>query len=94
MPACGEPVPIVETAQRLAGWYRPERVPYPLTCTGIRPGERLHEVLLSPNESFDEGPMPGLRSVRTTRDPRRLEDLARVVVRLEQLPSARVLTER
>jgi FlaA1/EpsC-like NDP-sugar epimerase len=67
MPACGEPLPIVETARRLAGWYRPDRVPYPITGTGIRPGERLHEVLLSSNESFDDGPLPGLRSVRTTR---------------------------
>ena len=42
MPECGEPLPIIETAKRLAGWYRPEQVPYPITCTGIRPGERLH----------------------------------------------------
>ena len=69
MPDCGEPVPLVETARRLAGWYRPEHVPYPIACTGIRPGERLHEVLLSPNESFGDGrrrrPAP-----RATRRPR------------------------
>src|SRR5207244_2437312 len=52
MPACGEPVALLETARRLSGWYRPERVPYPIVCTGIRPGERLHEVLLSANETF------------------------------------------
>jgi FlaA1/EpsC-like NDP-sugar epimerase len=79
MPACGEPVPLLETARRLAGWYRPERVPYPIACTGIRPGERLNEVLLSSNESFVEGPAPGLRSVRTTRDPARLSELPRIV---------------
>ena len=75
MPDCGQPLPIVETARRLAGWYRPERVPYPIACTGIRPGERLHEILLSPNESFADGPARGLRSVRTRRD---VAELARV----------------
>jgi FlaA1/EpsC-like NDP-sugar epimerase len=82
MPACGEPVPILETARRLAGWYRPERVPYPIECTGIRPGERLHELLLSPNESFADGPAPGLRSVRTVRDR---AELARVPDAIQEL---------
>jgi FlaA1/EpsC-like NDP-sugar epimerase len=86
MPACGEPVTIVETARRLAGWYRPERVPYPIVCTGIRPGERLHEVLLSPNESFaPDTPVPGLRAVRTTRDAARLADVPRLVDELRRL---------
>jgi FlaA1/EpsC-like NDP-sugar epimerase len=85
MPACGEPVPIVETAQRLAGWYRPERVPYPIDRTGIRPGERLHEVLLSRNETFAEGPAPGLRSLRTARLTRELEDVQRLVANLRRL---------
>ncbi len=85
MPACGEPVPIVETAQRLAGWYRPERVPYPIDRTGIRPGERLHEVLLSRNESFADGPAPGLRSVRTARLTSVLEDTPRMVADLRLL---------
>jgi FlaA1/EpsC-like NDP-sugar epimerase len=79
MPACGEPVPILETARRLADWYRPERVPYPIACTGIRPGERLHEVLLSPNESLADFPAAGLREVRTVRDASalsKIEDVA------------------
>jgi FlaA1/EpsC-like NDP-sugar epimerase len=79
MPACGEPVPIVETASRLAGWYRPEHVPYPILRTGIRPGERLHEVLLSPNESVDGGPAVGLRTVRTRRPASVLHDVPRLV---------------
>lgn len=79
MPGCGEPVPLLETARRLAGWYRPQRVPYPITCTGIRPGERLHEVLLSDRESFAAGPTQGLRSVRTTRDGARLDQVPAVV---------------
>jgi FlaA1/EpsC-like NDP-sugar epimerase len=87
MPACGEPVPIVETARRLAGWYRPQQVPYPIACTGVRPGERLHEVLLSPNESFVDGPRPGLRSVRTQRNPTMLESLPHTVEELQALVS-------
>ncbi|MGI9148060.1 MAG: polysaccharide biosynthesis protein [Chloroflexota bacterium] len=82
MPACGEPLPLLETARRLAGWYRPERVPYPITCTGMRPGERLHEVLLTANESFTDGPARGLRSVATTRDGARLSEVASVVADL------------
>jgi FlaA1/EpsC-like NDP-sugar epimerase len=88
MPACGEPVPIIETARRLAGWYRPEHVPYPINRTGIRPGERLHEVLLSPNESFSNGPAAGLRSVRTSRDPAALAVMSRLLDDLQRLVEA------
>ena len=92
MPACGEPVPIIDTARRLAGWYRPEQVraPYPINRTGIRPGERLHEVLLSPNECFaeSEATPPGLRAVRTTRDPARLADLPNILAELRRLIDA------
>ena len=86
MPACGEPLPIIETARRLAGWYRPDRVPYPISCTGIRPGERLHEVLLSRNERFsDELPAQGLRAVTSTREPNALTGLDDLVGRLAHL---------
>ncbi|HEY1293429.1 MAG TPA: polysaccharide biosynthesis protein [Chloroflexota bacterium] len=86
MPDCGESVPIVETARRLAGWYRPEQVPYPLTCTGIRPGERLDEVLLSPNESFAVADAaPGVRLVRTRRDAATLSGIHATLDRLEEL---------
>jgi FlaA1/EpsC-like NDP-sugar epimerase len=89
MPECGEPVPVLETARRLAGWYRPERVPYPIECTGIRPGERLHEVLISGNESFAaEGPAPGVRGVRTTRPRALLGGIGEIVDRLAELVEA------
>jgi FlaA1/EpsC-like NDP-sugar epimerase len=90
MPACGEPQPLMETASRLAGWYRPERVPYPIICTGVRPGERLHEVLLSPRESFVEGlsNTPGLRPVQSTRDPAALANLTDVMDELERSAAA------
>jgi FlaA1/EpsC-like NDP-sugar epimerase len=85
MPACGEPVPLLETARRLAGWYRPDKDPYPIECMGIRPGERLHEVLLSDNETFLAGPAQGLRLVVTRRHPDALEPLPNVVSQLEEL---------
>jgi FlaA1/EpsC-like NDP-sugar epimerase len=85
MPDCGAPLPIIETARRLAGWYRPERVPYPIACTGIRPGERLHEILLSPNESFVDGPSQGLRSIRSTRDSAELSKLSGIISELSRL---------
>jgi FlaA1/EpsC-like NDP-sugar epimerase len=89
MPDCGEPVPVLETARRLAGWYRPERVPYPIACTGIRPGERLHEVLLSANESFADAPVaPGIRAVRTRREAGAVAEVGRIVDDLARLVEA------
>jgi FlaA1/EpsC-like NDP-sugar epimerase len=86
MPDCGEPVPVLETARRLAGWYRPEVVPYPIACTGIRPGERLHEVLLSSNESFGAEPLAaGVRAVRTSRDAATVGRIGAVVDELAVL---------
>jgi FlaA1/EpsC-like NDP-sugar epimerase len=89
MPACGEAIPLLETARRLASWYQPERVPYPIATRGIRPGERLHEMLLSANETFAPGAVDGLRLVRTRRDPSRLSQLAGVVQELRALVGAR-----
>jgi FlaA1/EpsC-like NDP-sugar epimerase len=89
MPECGEPVPVLETARRLAGWYRPEVVPYPIACTGIRPGERLHEVLLSANESVSaELLAPGVRGVRTRRDPAVVQGIDGIVDDLAQRVNA------
>jgi len=84
MPACGDAIPVVETARRLAAWYRPETDPYPIAVTGIRPGERLHEVLLSRNERF-EGSDRGLRAVRTVRPPASLATVDEVVAELRGL---------
>jgi FlaA1/EpsC-like NDP-sugar epimerase len=88
MPDCGQAVPIIETARRLAGWYRPEQPEYPIACTGIRPGERLHEVLLSTNEWLEPGPANGLHVVRSRREPLRLANVYRLVEQLRQLTSA------
>ncbi|MDQ3811032.1 MAG: polysaccharide biosynthesis protein [Chloroflexota bacterium] len=88
MPACGAPVPIVETARRLAGWYRPDRVPYPICSTGTRPGERLHEVLLSDNEWFQPGPVNGLKTVCSRRGPAPVQALPAAVADLRMLVDA------
>ncbi len=86
MPECGEAVPILETARQLAGWYRPDQVPYPIVCTGVRPGERFHEVLLSSNESLSaEQVAPGVRAVNTRRPPSVLSGIDAVVDELERL---------
>jgi FlaA1/EpsC-like NDP-sugar epimerase len=88
MPACGEPVPLLETARRLAGWYRPETIPYPIECMGVRPGERLHEVLLSQNEAFVDGPAAGLRLVETRRDPAVFQALPGMLKEIDALAAA------
>ncbi len=85
LPDCGEPVPLLETAQRLVGWYRPDQQPYPIDWTGMAPGERLHEVLLSDNERLTEAPVNGLRVVSTCRPPERLERLPDAIDELRQL---------
>lgn len=89
MPECGEPVPVIETARRLAGWYRPEVVPFPIACTGIRPGERLHEVLLSSNERLADKPVAaGTRAVLTSRDLAAVGRIGSVVDELAALVDA------
>jgi FlaA1/EpsC-like NDP-sugar epimerase len=88
LPACGDPVPLLETARRLAAWYCPERDPYPIVLSGIRPGERLHEILLSDNEAYEPGPAGGLRVIRSRRDPARLEEVPTVVDTLRGLVRA------
>lgn len=85
MPACGEPIPVVETARRLAAWYCPERVPYPFAQVGIRPGERLHEVLLSRTETLELGPAEGVLVVHSRRAAADLETVGQTVAELRRL---------
>jgi dTDP-glucose 4,6-dehydratase len=85
---CGEPVPVLETARRLAGWYQPEIQPYPIMLTGIRPGERLHEVLVSDKESWEPGPAAGLQTVHTRRDPACLAEAPAIAAELRRLIEA------
>ena len=102
LPDCGEPVPLLQTVQRLVGWYRPHEYPlrvpggplrehqqqYPITWTGMAPGERLHEVLLSDNEFLADGPVAGLSVVETRREPGRVRALPDAIAELRELVNA------
>jgi FlaA1/EpsC-like NDP-sugar epimerase len=78
----------VETARRLAGWYCADTAPYPIHLTGIRPGERLHEVLLSANEWTSPLPASGLQEVHSQRNPALLEEVPTIVGDLRALVEA------
>ncbi|MGI9648351.1 MAG: polysaccharide biosynthesis protein [Acidimicrobiia bacterium] len=51
----GEPVKIVEIARQLQRQLRPDAEPN-FIYTGLRPGEKLHEVLAGPDEKFIDRP--------------------------------------
>lgn len=60
----GEALPVVELAReviRLEG-FRPE-VDVPITFTGLRPGEKLHEALVAAGEWREADPAPGVNAV-------------------------------
>lgn len=77
----GEALPVVELAReviRLEG-LRPE-IDVPITFTGLRPGEKLHEALVAASEWREADPAPGVNAVAST--PR---TLASVLSDLEAL---------
>jgi len=55
----GEPVKIVDLAKRLAAELKPG-VPARIEFTGLRPGEKLHEVLFSENDTTLDKPHEAL----------------------------------
>jgi dTDP-glucose 4,6-dehydratase len=60
-------VSIVDVARRVERLVAPDGSGLPLRITGLRPGERLREELLSDNEAFRPGPVPGLLDVANCR---------------------------
>jgi FlaA1/EpsC-like NDP-sugar epimerase len=56
----GAPVPLIETVQRLATQLRPGAGEPEVRLVGIRPGERLHELLHYPDERRRPTELPGL----------------------------------
>lgn len=82
MPDCGHPIPVAETARSLARWYQPQSEPYPIRMMGSRPGERLHEILLSENEHFATGPASGVLAVARSSGPAALRDVPSIVEQL------------
>jgi FlaA1/EpsC-like NDP-sugar epimerase len=56
----GVPIPLVETVQRLAIRLRPGAGEPEVRLVGVRPGERLHELLHYPDERRRSTELPGL----------------------------------
>jgi FlaA1/EpsC-like NDP-sugar epimerase len=81
----GEPIRIIDLANDLirSRGLRPE-VDIPIVFTGLRPGERLTEELLAPDEGWRPTEHPSIREVITPSNARG-EDLAWIVERLERL---------
>lgn len=71
----GEPVRILDVAERFAGQHQP---PLPIEFTGLRPGEKLHEVLLASNESVHRRVHPLISHVLVP--PLEFESLVDVLV--------------
>ncbi|MFN3462636.1 MAG: polysaccharide biosynthesis protein [Terricaulis sp.] len=66
----GEALPVVELARevvRLEG-FRPE-IDVPITFTGLRPGEKLHEALIAAGEWREADPAPGVIAVASEARP-------------------------
>ncbi len=83
----GEPIKIVDLAQdmiRLSG-YEPEK-DIAIHFTGLRPGEKLHELLTTNEEVLEPAPCPGLSVVHRPSyfTPTQMQSL---VKRLQQLAS-------
>lgn len=88
----GEALPVLELARaviRLAG-KRPD-VDLPIVITGLRPGERLHEQLISVKESIIGEAAGGVTAVTTA--PRELVDLHTIFERLMFLANEGADTE-
>jgi FlaA1/EpsC-like NDP-sugar epimerase len=64
----GQPIRILELAKDLIifSGYRPE-VDIPIQFTGLRPGERRHEILQSADETLVPTAHPKIQAVRTAR---------------------------
>jgi len=75
-------VPTLTIARRVEALVAPDGDQLPIRVTGLRPGERLREELLSEHEQFQPGPCAGLLEVVNVR---RAENLASVVEYVDNL---------
>ena len=68
MPDPGPPINLVEMARHLFGLLAAsDGSECPIRIVGARPGERMHEILLSETESAEPTPYPGIVRVVTSR---------------------------
>jgi FlaA1/EpsC-like NDP-sugar epimerase len=81
-------VPIVTIARRVEALVAPGRSELPIRVTGLRPGERLREELLSEHEAFKPGPCPGLLEVVNQRRVPNLETIGDFLEHLRVLADA------
>ena len=81
-------VPIVTIARRVERLVSPGRPELPLRVTGLRPGERLREELLSEHESFRAGPCAGLLEVVNQRRAPNLDGIGDFLDHLRALAEA------
>ena len=75
-------IPTMDVARRVEAQLAPGQPKRPIRFTGSRPGERLHEELLSEHESFHPGPCPGILEVRNARRAAHVEAIPRHLERL------------
>lgn len=81
-------VPTVTIARRVEALVAAGRPALPIRVTGLRPGERLREELLSAHERFEPGPCAGLLEVVNERRDANLDAVAGHVDRLRALAAA------
>jgi FlaA1/EpsC-like NDP-sugar epimerase len=81
-------VPILTIARRVEGLVAPGRTALPIRVTGLRPGERLREELLSEHEAFRPGPCAGLLEVVNQRRGANLDAIHDFLEHLRALAEA------
>ena len=81
-------VPIVTIARRVEALVAPGRPELPIRVTGLRPGERLREELLSEHEAFRNGPCTGLLEVVNQRRRANLDAIHEFLEHLRALAEA------
>jgi FlaA1/EpsC-like NDP-sugar epimerase len=81
-------VPIVTIARRVEALVAPGQSELPIRVTGLRPGERLREELLSEHEAFRPGPCAGLLEVTNLRRTANLDGVREFLAHLRALAEA------
>ncbi|MCL4369373.1 MAG: polysaccharide biosynthesis protein [Chloroflexi bacterium] len=90
----GEPVAVLQVAQRLWERYGAGRSEFVVDYIGTRPGERLAELLLGPTEAYEPSECRGiLRIVEKAAAPLAVESISARLTAWESLAAARERAE-